>query len=143
MASDFDRIDPLAKTKRWNKKLKENMSIPQPFMIKNYSKYMGGVDHHDWILEKHRIAIREKKWYWCLVTKMIDMAVVNACIIYWLIHGPNSISAKDFRRVVAISYLQKGHEKRVTQDQPISYPFTLKKNYKRRYSLRWTRPCYC
>ena len=57
---------------------------------------------------------------------MIDMAVVNAWIIYWLIHGPNSISAKDFRRAVAISYLQKDHEKRFTQDRPISYPFTSK-----------------
>ena len=30
---------------------------------------------------------------------MIDTAVVNACIIYRLIHGPNSISAKDFEAV--------------------------------------------
>ena len=60
------------------------------------------------------------------MTKMIDMAVVNACIIYQLIHGPNSISAKDFRRAVAVSYLQIGNGKRVMQDRPLSYPFTSK-----------------
>ena len=60
-------------------------------MIK-YNKYIAGLEHHDCLLEKYRIAISEKKWYWCLVTRMINMAVVNACIIYRLIHGPNSIS---------------------------------------------------
>ena len=60
LASNFDRIKPLATTKRWSKELKEKVSIPQPVMIKNYNKYMGGVDHHDWLFEKYRIAIRGK-----------------------------------------------------------------------------------
>ena len=59
-----------------------------------------------------------------LVTRMIDLAVVNACIIHRLIHGSNSISTKDFQRTVAVSYLQKGHEKRIMQSRPLSYPFT-------------------
>ena len=50
LASNFDRIKPLAITKRWSKELKEKVSISQSFMIKNYNKYMGGVDHHDWLL---------------------------------------------------------------------------------------------
>ena len=126
LASNFDRIEPLATTKRWSKELKEKVSIPQRLMIKNYNKCMGGVDHHAWLLEKHRIAIRGKKWYWYLVTRMIDLAVVNACIIHRLIHGSNSISTKDFRRIVAVSYLQKGHEKRIMQGRPLIDPFTSK-----------------
>ena len=55
LASNFDRIEPLATTKQWSKKLKENVSIPQLLIIKNYNKYMGGVDHQDWLLEKHHI----------------------------------------------------------------------------------------
>ena len=54
------------------------------------------------------------------------MAVVNACIIWRLIHGTTSISTKDFQRVVAVSYLRKGHEKRVMQDRSLSYPFSSK-----------------
>ena len=38
------------------------------------------------------------------------MAVVNVWMIYRLIHGPNSISTKDFGRAVAVSYFEKGHE---------------------------------
>ena len=58
VASNFDRIKPLATTKRCSKELKEKVSIPQPLMIKNYHKYMGGVDRYDWFLKKHCIAIR-------------------------------------------------------------------------------------
>ena len=60
LASNFNRSEPLATAKRCMKKLKEKVSIPQPFMINNYNKYMGGVDHYDWLLEKHRIIIKEK-----------------------------------------------------------------------------------
>jgi hypothetical protein len=42
---------------------------------------MGGVDHHDWLLEKHSIAVRGEKWYWCLVTRMTDMSIVNAFVL--------------------------------------------------------------
>ena len=62
----------------------------------NKNKYIERVDHHDWLLEKHRIAIRGEKWYCCLVTRMIDMAMVNACIMYRLIYGLNFISTKSF-----------------------------------------------
>ena len=54
------------------------------------------------------------------------MAVVNTCIIYRRIHRPDSISTKDFRRAVAVSYLQKGHGKRARQGRLLSYPFTSK-----------------
>ena len=63
LASNFYKIEPLATTKQWSKELKEKVSIPQLLVIKNYNKYMGGVDHHDWLLENHRIAIRGKKWH--------------------------------------------------------------------------------
>ena len=49
LATNFDRIELLATSKRWSKELKEKVSIHHPLMIKNYNKYMGGVDHHDWL----------------------------------------------------------------------------------------------
>lgn len=85
---------------------------------------MGGVDHHDWLLEKHSIAIRGKKWYWCLFTRMIDMALVNASIIYRNIHGSDSMTMKDFRRAVAIKYLKLGIGKIVLKSRPYSFPST-------------------
>ena len=35
LASNFYRIEPLATTKQWSKEQKENVSIPQLFLIKN------------------------------------------------------------------------------------------------------------
>lgn len=107
---------------------KERVAVPQPRAINNYNKYMGGVDHHDWLLEKHSIAVRGKKWYWCLVTRIIDMAVVNAFLLYRKIHGKKSISIKDFRRALAVYYLKLGHGKRTLKGRPLSFPSTSRTN---------------
>ena len=32
-------------------------------MIEKYNKYIEGLEHYDWLLEKYCIAIKEKKWY--------------------------------------------------------------------------------
>lgn len=124
VATNYDTIAPMASVQRWSKEKKEKVSVQQPLLIRNYNKFMGGVDKHDWLLEKHAIAIRGKKWYWCLFTRMIDMAVVNACTIFKLMHGPNSTSMKDFRRAIAVSYLKLGHGTRVLRGRPLSLPLT-------------------
>lgn len=97
-------------------------------MINNYNRYMGGVDQHDWFLEKHSISVRGKKWYWCLVTRIIDMAVVNGFILYNKIQGKKSMSIKDFRRAIAIQYLKIGHGQRVLKGRPTSFPGTSRTN---------------
>jgi hypothetical protein len=85
---------------------------------------MGGVDHHDWLLEKHHIAIRGKKWYWCLITRIVDMAVTNSVILYNLLHAQDKISIKEFRRNIAVAYLKLGHGRRVQKGRPLSLPST-------------------
>lgn len=98
MRTSFDFTKPIATVSgRSNKK---RAPIPQPRLLKNHKNSVGGVDQHDWLLEKHSIAIKAKKWYWCLVTRIIDMAVVNACLIYKTIHEKKTTSIKDFRRVI-------------------------------------------
>lgn len=60
MATNFDTINPEASVARWSKEQKGKVLVAQPKVIYNYNQYMGGVDHHDWLLEKHSIAIRGK-----------------------------------------------------------------------------------
>lgn len=69
MATNYDTIEPMVSVQRWNKKEKATTPIPQPAVINRYNIFMGGVDQHDWLLEKHHIPIRGKKWYWCLYHK--------------------------------------------------------------------------
>ena len=106
VATNFDSIECTSKLQRWSLEKRERVTILQPNLINTYNKHMEGVGHHDWLLQKHTIAIRSKNWYWCLYTRIIDMELVNASILYRNIHGCNSMTIKDFRRAVFVKYLK-------------------------------------
>ena len=74
---------------------------------------MGGVDHHDWLVCKYSIAIRRKKLYWPLWTRLIDMAIVNAWLIHKAITGTNAFDLLIFRRYVATNYLKRNIDRKV------------------------------
>ncbi|KAF2905227.1 hypothetical protein ILUMI_00951 [Ignelater luminosus] len=108
---------------KWNKNEKAKTPITQLAVINRYNRFMGGVDQHDWLLEKHHIPIRGKKWYWCLITRIIDMAIVNACQLYRKVEQ-KPLNLKKFRRAIAIPYLKLGHRSRVAKGRLISTPST-------------------
>ncbi|KAK9722581.1 Transposase IS4 [Popillia japonica] len=122
LATNYDTIQPLSEVQRSIRSSGEQSAVPQPRVVANYSKYMGGLDHHDWLLKKHGIAIRGKKWYWCLFIRIIDMAIVNGFALYNMIKGKNSMSIKDFRREIANSYLKLGVAMRTRIGRPSSAP---------------------
>lgn len=93
--------------KRW-KKLKAGaakIEIPIPSIIKSYNNGMGGVDQLDCFVNCYRISISSKKWYWCLITNMIDICVSNA----WNLHRKLDRKCMDlleFRSEIALTYLK-------------------------------------
>ena len=127
IASNFDTILPEVSVQRSSCESKPHIPIVQPYVIQMCNKYMGGVDHREWLLEKHSISIRRKKWYWFILTRILDMAVVNSFVLYRLIHGFNSISVKDFRRAIATTYLKLGHGSRVMRGRSLSLPSTSRR----------------
>jgi hypothetical protein len=58
------------------------------------------------MLEKHKIAVRGRKLYWCLFTRMIDMTVTNAHLVYSRWNENNSLSVEEFRRQIGRTYLK-------------------------------------
>ena len=74
--------------------------VTQPNLVKNYNNYMGGVDQHNWHLENYRIKVRSKKWYWCLFTRILDMAILNSCLLYSRINK-NKLTSIEHRRNIA------------------------------------------
>ena len=74
MLTNYDSVHPLRKTQRFNRCAGGKVDVPQPRLFSSYNDGMDGVDLHDWHLSKYNMAIRGKKWYWCLLTSMIDMA---------------------------------------------------------------------
>lgn len=65
---------PLAQAKRYNRKEHKEV-LPQPNVIHEYNQHIGGVELHDNGIAKYRIAIRGKKWWWPLLTYLIDSKV--------------------------------------------------------------------
>ena len=57
------------------------------------------------------VLIGGKKWYSPLITRMIDVAITNAWILYREIYGNLSLACLDFRRFVALCHLKLSYRK--------------------------------
>ncbi|POM71721.1 LOW QUALITY PROTEIN: Pol protein [Phytophthora palmivora] len=63
----------------------EQAEVPCPRVLKDYQTLMGGVDVHDQLrLQRYslQLAIKYKKYYKSLFLELIDLAVINAYIIF-------------------------------------------------------------
>lgn len=69
---------PLGTCKRFDRKEHKFKDVPQPDMIKHYNETMGGTDAHDNAVNAYRITVGSKKWYWCLITTLLDSCMTNA-----------------------------------------------------------------
>ena len=66
---------------------------------------MEKVDKLDWLVNKYRVKIRGKKWYFRLFTNMIHVTVVNAHVLFCLVN--ELIPPSDFRKLIVRIYLRK------------------------------------
>ena len=84
IASNFDTILRDVLVQRWPSESKSRNPVAQAYVIQTYNKRMGGVDHHDWLLEKHSVSIRGKNgtglysreswtWQWSIVLYYTDL----------------------------------------------------------------------
>ena len=52
VGTSHQTVEPFANAKRWSTYLKQAVAIPQPQLIARYNKFMGGVNHLDWLIQK-------------------------------------------------------------------------------------------
>ncbi|XP_072394771.1 zinc finger BED domain-containing protein 5-like [Diabrotica undecimpunctata] len=66
---------------------------------------MGGTDLMDENINRFKIGMRAKKWYWSLITWMLDATIQNA----WVLHkkSGNKLTQLEFRREIVQAYLTK------------------------------------
>ena len=58
VASNYDKILPLGKARRWSSAKKSSVDLPQPALIKRYNTRMGGVDLLDRFMAAYRPMLR-------------------------------------------------------------------------------------
>ena len=80
VASNVHTVEPLKSTERGAK------SVLMPDCVAKYNEGMLGVDLADWKIQKYRVGIKSKKWYFSIFTHALDVALVNAHAIYNLMH---------------------------------------------------------
>ena len=76
----------------------EKVEVPAPEVVKNYNKYMGGVDKHDklrstFALGKHH---KFKKYYVKLMLFLMDIAMTNSWI-YYKLENPDKCKKSESR----------------------------------------------
>jgi hypothetical protein len=59
-----------------------NISVKQPDVIKDYNKYMAGVDKSDQLINKYNMLRKTNKWWKTLFFHFVDIARVNSYILY-------------------------------------------------------------
>lgn len=106
IASNNTGVQPVSVAKRWSVSDKRSIRLPQPKIVHLYNQNMGGVDRMDQNVSQYRISIRGKKWYSCIVSYSIDLAVQNAWQLHKL-HTEKPMDLLAFRRHIANYYLQK------------------------------------
>ena len=82
IASNFARVSPVSFIQRYDSKLKKEVDVARPDIIKRYNQSMGGVDLADCLIAFYRISLRSKKYYMQLVFHMLDMAITNSWLLY-------------------------------------------------------------
>ena len=78
IGSNFERMNPVGKAKRWSKRERKYATIPQLALVNIYNQRMGGMDILDKLLGSYRPKLRNKKWYWNLFVNTLNVAIVAA-----------------------------------------------------------------
>ena len=76
---------------------RKKKDVPIPLPVYNYNKYMGGVDRSDQLLKNYQILRQTKKYWKTLLFHFLDLATVNAYILFKDIHPASKVSHFRFR----------------------------------------------
>lgn len=110
IASNYTGIYPIGVVKRWSTTEKKYIDVDRPDIIKEYNSYMGGVDLNDMLVSLYRIKHGVKRYYLRIIFHLIDVAIVNAWLLYRKdcnLRGTKHKSLIDFRADIGNALLQK------------------------------------
>ena len=82
LVSTYLSVDESVLVKRWNSAAKSYVDVTCPIIVKAYNTSMGGVDLADMLIALYRCKIKTKRWYLVLLFHAVDIAKVNAWLLY-------------------------------------------------------------
>ena len=71
--------------------------VRKPVVVEEYNRFMGGVDRSDQLLSYYGFSHRTVKWWRRAMFHMLDMAVVNAYILYTVSTPAKKLTHEQFR----------------------------------------------
>ncbi|XP_003727691.1 piggyBac transposable element-derived protein 4-like [Strongylocentrotus purpuratus] len=92
------------------------IEIERPDIVGLYNKHMGGVDLADKKIACYKRQTKSLKWYHKVIWYMLDIAVLNACILYNKSHN-TKVKLRDFRERLSTSLIA-GRTYRKTPSPP-------------------------
>ncbi|XP_030009855.1 piggyBac transposable element-derived protein 2-like [Sphaeramia orbicularis] len=82
VASTFASAQPVIKTEKWDRKLKNTVCVECPSIVALYNQFMGGIDGLDALIAYYRIHIRTRKYYHRFFFHFVDMVIANSWLLY-------------------------------------------------------------
>lgn len=124
------------KISRYDRTNRKSIEVDCPRVIKEYNYHMGGVDLMDGLIGRYHIRLKTKSASLKLFYHFLDMAMVNAYLLYRRIHGEGCIiELPKFREQVAsaLCEYQLKPEKRAvgrpSKIEPKPIPSAIKRSY--------------
>ncbi|XP_068241088.1 uncharacterized protein [Palaemon carinicauda] len=104
-ASTVHTNNASSKVRGYSQSEEKNVEVDCLKIVQEYNQHMGGTDRQNQNVNKYRIGIRGKKWYWCIFTWLIDVTEQNA----WLLHKKSGgeLSQFEFKTQIAQKYLTR------------------------------------
>ena len=122
----------------------QKLDVPQPQLVRDYNKYMSGVDRSDQMINKYNSLWKIDKYWKTIFYHLLDIAHVNSFILFRSHTGNRRVNQLDFsleliKQLPSITnetLHPMHHPQSPKTDHPaIVVPLDSKKNCKRCYEL--------
>lgn len=128
VCSSFAGYAPTDSVQRWCSTAKSKVAVERPYAVKEYNKCMGGVDLMDSLTSLYKNDFRNKRWYMRLFHHFLDVAVVNAWILYRKTCPVGTLDLLHFKASVAVAMTNKGMVRmRTSPGRPSKIGFVKKR----------------